>query len=161
MTETFSGLEIKACQAGDFISDHCIVQCWVSITRNVIQCKAITYRKQGDINIEVLVEDMKLEDLAEINDVNVLSKLCDDRMRKALDIHAPIQTMIITTRQTNPWLTENVRSLKKEVRRKEKTWHKYRTDDTWLAYKIVKSTYRKALKEVKTEVISGKVLECN
>ena len=104
---------------------------------------------------------MKLEDLAEINDVNVLTKLCDDWMKRSLDIHAPTQTKIITTRQTNPWFTENVRSLKKVVRRKEKTWHKYKTDDTWSAYKIVKSTYRKALKEAKTEVISGKVLECN
>ena len=66
MTETFSGLQIKACRAGDFISDHCVVQCWVSITRNVTQCKAITYRKLVDTNIEGLVEDMKFEDLAEI-----------------------------------------------------------------------------------------------
>ena len=139
MTETFSALQIKACQAGDFISDHCIVQCWVSITRNVIQHKAITYRKLGDINIECLVDDMKLEDLAEINDVNVLTELCDDWMKRFLDIHAPTQTKIITTRQTNPWSTERVRSLKKAVRRKEKTWHKYKTDDTWSAYKIVKS----------------------
>ena len=92
MTETFSGLQIMACQAGDFISDHCIVQCWVSITRNVIQCKAVTYRKLGDINIEGLVEDMKLENLAEIDDVNVLTELCDDWMKRSLDIHAPTQT---------------------------------------------------------------------
>ena len=82
-------------------------------------------------------------------------------MKRSLDVHAPTQTKIITTRQTNPWFTENVRSLKKAVRRKEKTWHKYKTDDTMSAYKLVKSTYRKALKEAKTEVISGKVLECN
>ena len=78
LTETFSPLQVKACQAGDFISDHCIVQCWVSITRNNIQCKAVTYRKLDDINVECLVDDMKLEDLAEINDVNVLTELCDD-----------------------------------------------------------------------------------
>ena len=65
------------------------------------------------------------------------------------------------TRQINPWFTENVRSLKKVVRRKGKIWHKYKTDDTWLAYKIVKLTCRQALKEAKTEVISGKVLACN
>ena len=78
LTETFSALQIKACQPGDFISDHCTVQCWVSITRNVIQHKAITYRKMGDIKIEGLVDDMKLEDLAKINDINVLTELCDD-----------------------------------------------------------------------------------
>ena len=142
-------------------TDQCIVQCWVSVTRNVIQCKTITYRKLGDVNIECLVDDMKLEDLAEINDVNVLTELCDDWMKRSLDIHAPTQTRIITTRHTNPWFTESVRSLKKEVRRKEKTWHKHKTDDTWSACKIVKSTYRKALTEAKTEVISGKVQECN
>ena len=80
---------------------------------------------------------------------DVLTKLCDDRMRRSLDIHAPIQTKIITTRQTNPWFTENARSLKKAVRGREKIWHKYKTEDAWLAYKIVKSTYRKACKEAK------------
>ena len=120
LTETFGPLQVKTCQAGDLISDHCIVQCWVSITRNVIQHKAVTYRKLDDINIECLVDDMKLEDLAEINDVNVLTELCDDRMKRSLEIHAPTQTKIITTRNTNPWFTEGVRSLKKAVRRQEK-----------------------------------------
>ena len=64
MMETISGLQIKACQAGDFISNHCIVQSWASVTKNVIQHKSITYRKLDDINIEGLVEYMKLEDLA-------------------------------------------------------------------------------------------------
>ena len=161
MTETFSALQVKACQAGDFISDHCIVQCWVSLTRNVIQHKAVTYRKLGDINMEGLVDDMKLEELAEINDVNVLTELCDDRMKRSLDIHAPTQTKIITTRQTNPWFTEDVRIHKKEARRKEKIWHRYRTNDTWSAYKTVRLAYRKSLREAKIEVISGKVQECN
>ena len=159
--ETFSGLQIKACQAGDFISNHSIVQSWVSITKNAIQHKSIAYRKLADINIEGLVEDMRLEDLAEINDVNVLAKLCDERMRKSLDTHAPIQTKSIMIRQTNPWFTEKVRSLKKAVRRREKLWHKYKTEDTWLTYMITKLTYRKVPKEAKTEAISGKVLECN
>ena len=75
------------------------------------------------------MKDFKLEDLAEINDFNVATELCDDRMRRSLDTHAPTQTKIITSRQTNPWFTENVRSLKKAARRKEKTWHKYKTDD--------------------------------
>ena len=161
ITETFGPLQVKACQAVDFISDHCIVQCWVSITRNVIQRKAVTYRKLDDINIECLVDDMKLEALAEINDVYVLTELCDDWMKKSLEIHAPSQTKIITTRHTNPWFAEGVRSLKRAVRRQEKIWQKHKTDDTWSAYKIVKSTYRKALREAKIEVISGKVQECN
>ena len=161
MAEAFSGLQIKACQAGDFISNHCIVQSWVLIIKNVIHHKMITYRKLGDINIEGLVEDMKLEDLAEINDVNVMTKLCEYRMRESLDIHAAMQTKSIMIRQTNPCFMENVRSLKKAVRRREKICWKYKTEDTWLAYKMVKLTYRKALKEAKTESISGKVLECN
>ena len=65
---------------------------------------------------------MKLEDLAEINDVNVLTELCDDWMKRSLEIHAPTQTKIITTRHTNPWFTEGVRSLKKAVRRQERIW---------------------------------------
>ena len=159
--ETFGPLQVKACQVGNFISDHCIVQCWVSITRNVIQCKEVTYRKLDDINIECLVDDMKLGDLAEIDDVNVLTELCDNQMKKSLEIHAPSQTKIITTRHTNPWFMEGVRSLKKAVRRQEKIWQKHKTSDIWSAYKIVKSDYRKALREAKSKVISGKVQECN
>ena len=122
ITKSFCPLQVKAFQAGNFISDHCIVQCWVSITRNAIQCKEVTYRKLVDINIECLVDDMKLEDLADIDDVNVLTELCDNWMKRSLEIHVPIQTKTITIRQTNPWFTEGVRSLKKAVRRQEKIW---------------------------------------
>ena len=161
ITETFGPLQVKACQAGNFISDHCIVQCWVSITRDVIQCKEVTYRKLVDINIECLVDDMKLEDLADIDELNALTELCDNRMKRSLEIHAPVQTKTITIRQTNPWFTEGVRSLKKAVRRQEKIWRKYKTNDTWSAYKLVKLEYRKALRQAKIEVISDKVQECN
>ena len=161
ITESFGTLKVKACQPGNFISDHCIVQCWVSITRNVIQCKEVTYRKLVDINIECLVHDMKLEDLAYIDDVNILTELCDNCMKRSLEIHAPIQTKAITIRQTNPWFMKGVRSLKKAVRRQEKIWQKYKTNDTWSAYKLVKLEYRKALREAKIEVTSGRVQECN
>ena len=44
---------------------------------------------------------------------------------------------------------------------KKRSGKNIKTDDTWSAYKTAKSTYRKALREAKTEVISGKVQECN
>ena len=65
---------------------------------------------------------MKLEDLADIDDVNVLTELCDNWMKRSLEIHTPEQTKTITIRHTDPWFTEGVRSLKKAVRRQEKIW---------------------------------------
>ena len=40
-------------------------------------------------------------------------------------------------------------------------WKKYKTNDTWLAFKIERSKFRQSLKGARKEFVSESVLECN
>ena len=78
----------------------------------------------------------------------------------SLDVVAPVQTKQITIRRTVPWYTDDVRDLKKFMRRRETIWRKYKRDDTWLAFKVARSEYRAELHRAKREILSDKVREC-
>ena len=85
----------------------------------------------------------------------------DKALINALNIHAPLQTKQITTHRTVPWFTDDVRELKKSMRRREAIWRKYKREDTWISFKVVRSKYRSELhSSAKKEILSNKVLDC-
>ena len=49
---------------------------------------------------------------------------------------------------------------KNHMRRREAIWRKYKRDDTWTAFKVVRSKYRSELQCAKREILSNKVLDC-
>ena len=77
-----------------------------------------------------------------------------------LTIQAPLQTKQITIHRTVPWYTDDVRELKKAMRRREAIWRKYKREDTWIAFQVVRSKYRSELHSAKKEILSSKVLDC-
>ena len=74
-------------------------------------------------------------------------------LTNALNIQVPLQAKQITTCRTVPWFTDDVRELKKAKRRREAIWRKYKREDTWIAFKVVKSKYRSKLHRAKYWVI--------
>ena len=83
------------------------------------------------------------------------------RFEEALNKNAPIKTKITTIRKTVPWFNDSLRDHKRIVRNRERIWKKYKTNDTWLAFKIERSKFRQSLKRARKEFVSESVLECN
>ena len=71
LTESYSGIIIKSCTQGSFLSDHCVVLCQIFIEREDIETKSVTYRNLKDLDqqafeVEIRTEypdDQKLEEL--------------------------------------------------------------------------------------------------
>ena len=78
----------------------------------------------------------------------------------ALNVYAPLQTKQIPIHRTVPWFTDDVRHLKKCMRRREAIWRKYKREDTWTALKVVRSKDRFELQSAKREILSNKILDC-
>ena len=158
-TEINGGIGVADCVSDSYISDHCNVLCKLSIRREDIQRKTVKYRKLTNIDTEEMARHIKAAFRSEGN--------LDDRVRNfnnalasSLDVVAPVQTKQIIIRRTVPWYTDEARDLKKCMRRRETIWRKYRRDDTWLAFKVVRSKYRAELNKAKREILSDKVREC-
>ena len=82
------------------------------------------------------------------------------KFKNTLDKNAPIETKVITVRKMVPWFNENLRYHKRVVQNHEWIWKKYKTEETWLAFKIERSKFRQSLKCARKEFVSRSVLEC-
>ena len=84
---------MQQCAQDDFISDHCIVRCNLTINRPDITRKVISYYKLKGINIQHMANSIKLD---YDNDLDSLVKQLGKALSKALNEVAPIQTKLQT-----------------------------------------------------------------
>ena len=82
------------------------------------------------------------------------------KLTTALGHHAPEKTKRITKRVTTPWFTDEVKSMKKQLRRKEQIWHKQGSPQLWYSLKQMRNEYNRLLNRTKIDAISPKVSEC-
>ena len=120
----------------------------------------INYRKIKDINIERFIEDCDLSSLSD-EGLDVMVQQLGSRFKEALNKNAPIKTKIATIRKTVPWFNDSLRDHKRIVQNRERIRKKYKTSETWLAFKIERSKFRQSLKWARKEFVSESVLECN
>ena len=138
-TELFNGLKIQQCTHDDYISDHCIVKCNLTIKRPDITRKVLSYRKLKDNNIQHMVNSINLD---YDDDLDGLVEQFDKELSKALDEVSPIQTKLWTVHKSIPWFTDEVKECKQFMRRREKIWRKYKTDSTKLAFIKARSKHK-------------------
>ena len=101
------------------------------------------------------LDSLVLENL-EYND---LVKKFDNNMKDALNIFAPEVTKTITVRHQNPWFTDDLRTQKKIVRRRERIYKKYGQHHQWQALKGEMTKYKRMIWNSRKEIISNKFLE--
>ena len=89
-TESISDIKITACKLIAYISDHQIVAGNISIPKDDITRKEITFRKLKSISYTDLAEEMHLDSLLQENlEYNDLVKKFHNNMKDALNIIAP------------------------------------------------------------------------
>ena len=81
-------------------------------------------------------------------------------LANALDKHALEITKSITECPKVPWFSDDVKTAKHKMQRRERLWRRYKTHELWLAFKDARCDYKSALYAAKTAVISDKVISC-
>ena len=131
----------------------------MSLKREDIQRKTVTYRKLADIDTEEMAKCIKVTSGSEGNLAERVKDF-NNALTSSLNAVAPLQTKQITIQRMVPWFTDGARDLKKSMRRREAIWRKYKRDDTWIAFKVARSKYRSELHRAKREILSDKVCDC-
>ena len=112
------------------------------------------------INYTDLAEEMHLDTLLLENlEYNDLVRKFENNMKDALNTIAPEVTKMINVRDKNPWFTEELRTQKKIVRRRETTYKKYGQHHQWLALREERAKYKRMIWNLLKEKISNKFLE--
>ena len=151
---------VTACRPITYISNHQIVAGNISIPKDDVTRKEITYRKLKLINYINLAEEMHLDSpLLENLEYNDLVRKFEGNMKEALNIIALEITKTITVRQQNPWFTKELKTQKKIERRRETICKKYGQHHQWLALRGERTKFKQIIWNSWKEKLCNKVLE--
>ena len=160
-TEIGSAVVIDYCKEGPILSDHTAVICGTNVQRENITRKEVSYRKIKEIDLKELSRNIKFDpDSYNNKTVDELVIVLEKTLKEALDKHAPEVQRIATVRQKTPWFNQQVLEQKRLVRKRERSWKKYKQQHHWEALSNEKKRYRSVLKRARCEAISSKVAEC-
>ena len=87
--------------------------------------KKITYRCLKNITFDELSNDLSNIDFKmECIDVNLVVDNYNAVLSSLLDSHAPLKTDYVTSRILQPWMSEEILSVKREKQKSERIWRK-------------------------------------
>ena len=119
-TEMLSKMKIIRCTPGAFLSDHCTIECLLSLKKSQLQEKEITYRNLGLIDPRCFSQLLKLDGYEELQSDGMVEVL-DNNLRRAIDNLAPLKTRNIMVRPTNRWFGNEIKEQKRIMRKQEKS----------------------------------------
>ena len=97
--EEIGKLKVTKCTPCPSHSDHWTVECQLSVTKNEVKSKEISYRKLDKININDVVNDTDFNSLESEQDLNTFVTCLEQSLRDSLDKHSPILMKKIRERE--------------------------------------------------------------
>ena len=134
LTDTIGTIKMSKCEPGVFLSDHCSVESILNIKKPKLEKKELSYRKNDDIDVEVICNELHFDQL-EVLPLEDKIKQLNSKLMRVLNKLAPQKTRKFTLHPSNPWFTDGVRSQKKKMRNCERCWRKYHQPMQWEAFK--------------------------
>ena len=159
MAEPLGKIKVTSCTPGPFLSDPCAVKFTISVTKQHMERKEITFHHTKDIDYEIFTKDLHLDDIEE-SELDSMVESFNNRLQTTLDSHAPEISKIITARPTNPWFTPELKLQKESVRHREKAWRKYKEQRHWQALQTECNKYKSLLKSIKRKTLTEMVDDC-
>ena len=153
ISRSTSDINILSIESTFFLSDHCFVECKLSIPRPNDSKKLISYRELKKINIA----DFKL-DLSNVNShckniahLDELVHCYDDVLSRILNTHAPVRRKLKKVKRSTPWYNDELRQLKVKRRRLERKMRKTKLEVDWTAYRKICNRYCYLLNKARTD----------
>ncbi|KAK2151927.1 hypothetical protein LSH36_345g00012 [Paralvinella palmiformis] len=115
---------IKAVSASSMLSDHFLVNINLSLQKQSVSAKVISYRRYKSIDKESFLADLRVSSLVldPPDDVDHLVDLYDNTLRDIVDQHAPLRTKEMPSRPMLPWYNKNIQAAKRHRRYCERLW---------------------------------------
>ncbi len=120
VTRSSSDIIISEIQPSLFLSDHCFLECDLSVARPNLRKKEIQFRRMRHINVDAFKTD-----IVSSNICNEPGSNLDDLMQRYDDTlscikHAPVQKKMIIERMKIPWFNDELKRMKVKRKIREK-----------------------------------------
>ncbi|KAJ8020737.1 hypothetical protein HOLleu_40411 [Holothuria leucospilota] len=133
------------------ISDHGLFKFCIDISKPPTVKQVVEYRKLKLIDHLKLKSDLKLlaDQLLTQDYIADLVTDFNKGLAELLDRHAPLIHMNMSKKDKPEWLTDDLLSLKRLVRKAEKRWRKSRSDEDKAIFSSLRHEYREKVRHAK------------
>lgn len=159
-TEELSSFNVLSCHVGDYLSDHALVKCTISVKKIRPEQKEILTRKLKTVTPSQLRQIFDPGNIKDVTNFNTMVSQFEEELKRTLDQVAPLKSKKVSLHTRVPWFDDEVREKKLKTKHLESVWKKHQTTDNWQNYKYHRKLYVKLIREKKTQHLSEKVLEC-
>ena len=119
-----------------FLSDHCFVECLLSIPSPSLTVKEVAFRRWKQIDISAFKKDILASELYSLPSDEIAANY--DRILHAIrDKHAPLQRKVSVVRPRVPWYSSELKLLKAKRRKIERKMRKSNLPSDIQEYKRV------------------------
>jgi len=156
LTEAGNRVDVLSCEPGNFVSDHCSVKIVTKVEKESVSSKTISFRDFKAVEKDAFAADLR-ELSIETDTVDNVVEQFEDKVKRVLDIHAPLQEKRIISRPPKPRFTENILLLKRNLCR---LWKEHKHPHLHDQFKEARNKYTHEINKEKCATLSQKVLDC-
>ena len=145
-----------------FFSDHRSVLVSVSCRASRFPSKQISFRRLRCIDPEAFVADIECLSLLTNPSENLdcLVTQYNSDLRSLIDKHAPLVNKNVVLRPFAPWIGDDIRQSKREMRHAERIWTKHRLIVHYEIFREKRRRHNNLLTGARSSYVSSKVAEC-
>ena len=155
-TEELSRMKVKKCLISDYLLDHAVVLCELTIPKQDQIRKWIKYRNINGIDIDDFTNDLVFCE-CDSDDLEAVVANFEEVVSKAMNTHAPFIERDVTIRRKWPWFNDNIKHHKRKVRSLERLFKCKRTYSIWLEFNSARKDYKEALTHAKIACYSDQI----
>ena len=130
----------------DLLSDHFLISFKTNFTITLTQKTRITYRPIKKINSMIFLADLH----SALGDYCYSPVVLNSILSHLLDKHAPSKTISVILHPDTPWFTSHLMSLKRSLRKSERTYISLRTSSSRASFIEQRKIYKLAISYAKS-----------
>ena len=157
-----NNLNIEEPTQGHKISDHWIIKTTLGIDKAMKIRKTITTHKNKNLRQTECVSELEeiISQSKHIEDTKLVDYY-NTKLRELYDKWAPIETKTVPIKRRPEWLTDEIITLKQQVRHAERRYCKSKNKDHKEIYTDLKNIYRKPLNVERYKYVNEKFKNCD
>ena len=152
---------LVGCFVTDGICDHSAVHCILRVHRPVRPRKKISFRRLKSTDIDQMAEDLVNLPLiiAPEDNIDGLLSQYNSGLSSMLGTHAALLNKELVVRPDNPWMTEEIRSARKQMRRLERRARRTRLEIEKEIYRSTQRSLRHLIESAKSSFLCTQIAE--
>ena len=157
-----NNLNIEEPTQGYKISDHWMIKTTLGIDKAMKTKKTITVRKSKNLRQTECISELNeiISHSTNIEDMNLV-EYYNTKLRELYDKWAPIEMKTVPIRNRPEWMTEEIITLKRQVRQAERRYRKTKMKDHKEIYIELKNIYIKHLNVERYRYVNERFKDCD